>query len=109
LANAPSKVGAETTAQLVWILAPRLPETGGWDRADEQFLAARDLTSSKGGSSADHYDRRVPVDGRGASGQPVVPRGGPEAGRAIVSCDSHTRQPVRPPTDRRGLFSYDIA
>jgi DNA-binding NarL/FixJ family response regulator len=25
LANARSKVGAETTAQLVWILAPRLP------------------------------------------------------------------------------------
>ena len=27
LANARSKVGAETTAQLVWILAPRLPES----------------------------------------------------------------------------------
>ena len=26
LANARSKCGAETTAQLVWILAPRLPE-----------------------------------------------------------------------------------
>jgi hypothetical protein len=26
LANARSKVGAETTAQLVWILAPQLPE-----------------------------------------------------------------------------------
>jgi hypothetical protein len=26
LANARSKVGAETTAQLVWIRAPRLPE-----------------------------------------------------------------------------------
>ena len=26
LANARSKVGATTTAQLVWILAPRLPE-----------------------------------------------------------------------------------
>ena len=26
LANARSKVGAETTAQLVWILSPRLPE-----------------------------------------------------------------------------------
>ena len=26
LANARSKVGVETTAQLVWILAPRLPE-----------------------------------------------------------------------------------
>jgi len=28
LANARSKVGAETTAQLVWILGPRLPEPG---------------------------------------------------------------------------------
>ena len=28
LANARSKVGAATTAQLVWILAPRLPEPG---------------------------------------------------------------------------------
>jgi DNA-binding NarL/FixJ family response regulator len=34
LANARSKVGATTTAQLVWILAPRLPEpeaTAQWD------------------------------------------------------------------------------
>jgi DNA-binding NarL/FixJ family response regulator len=29
LANAWSKVGAETTAQLVWILAPRVPEPEG--------------------------------------------------------------------------------
>ncbi len=29
LANAGSKVGAETTAQLVWILDPRLPEPEG--------------------------------------------------------------------------------
>ena len=29
LANARSKVGAATTAQLVWILAPRLPEPDG--------------------------------------------------------------------------------
>ena len=34
LANARSKVGAETTAQLVWILAPRLPEPEGVARAD---------------------------------------------------------------------------
>ncbi len=37
LANARSKVGAATTAQLVWILAPRLPE----DRSDE-VLGRRD-------------------------------------------------------------------
>lgn len=29
LASARTKVGATTTAQLVWILAPRLPEPGG--------------------------------------------------------------------------------
>jgi DNA-binding NarL/FixJ family response regulator len=29
LANARYRVGAETTAQLVWILAPRLPEPEG--------------------------------------------------------------------------------
>ena len=29
LANARTKVGAATTAQLVWILAPRLPEPEG--------------------------------------------------------------------------------
>ena len=35
LANARSKVGAETTAQLVWILAPRLPEPEGRAHADD--------------------------------------------------------------------------
>ena len=35
LANARSKVGATTTAQLVWILAPRLPEPDGAARTDE--------------------------------------------------------------------------
>ncbi len=39
LANARSKVGAETTAQLVWILAPRLPEPGGLGPTDEQRSA----------------------------------------------------------------------
>ena len=34
LANARSKVGAETTAQLVWILAPRLPEPEGMAEAE---------------------------------------------------------------------------
>jgi DNA-binding NarL/FixJ family response regulator len=34
LANARSKVGAETTAQLVWILAPRLPEPDGGAQTD---------------------------------------------------------------------------
>ncbi len=35
LANARSKVGATTTAQLVWILAPRLPEPEGMAPTDE--------------------------------------------------------------------------
>jgi DNA-binding NarL/FixJ family response regulator len=35
LANARSKVGATTTAQLVWILGPRLPEPEGLTQADE--------------------------------------------------------------------------
>jgi DNA-binding NarL/FixJ family response regulator len=35
LANARSKVGAETTAQLVWILAGRLPEPEGGVRTDD--------------------------------------------------------------------------
>ncbi len=35
LANARSKVGAETTAQLVWILSPRLPEPEGVVETDD--------------------------------------------------------------------------
>ena len=35
LANARPKVGAETTAQLVWILAPRLPEPEDVAQTDE--------------------------------------------------------------------------
>ena len=35
LANARSKAGVTTTAQLVWILAPRLPEPEGVARTDE--------------------------------------------------------------------------
>jgi DNA-binding CsgD family transcriptional regulator len=35
LANARSKVGAETTAQLVWILAPRLPEPASGAQVDD--------------------------------------------------------------------------
>jgi DNA-binding NarL/FixJ family response regulator len=35
LANARSKVGVATTAQLVWILAPRLSEPGGVAETDD--------------------------------------------------------------------------
>ncbi len=41
LANARSKVGEETTAQLVWILAPRLPEPDGRAQTDEERTARR--------------------------------------------------------------------
>ena len=42
LANARSKVGAETTAQLVWILWPRLPEPDPLrDSSDEQSARGR--------------------------------------------------------------------
>jgi len=43
LANARSKVGAETTAQLVWILAERLPEPEGLGHLDERRSARRRL------------------------------------------------------------------
>jgi DNA-binding CsgD family transcriptional regulator len=46
LANARFKVGAETTAQLVWILAPRLPEPSG----DDDPLADEGVSSSSGRS-----------------------------------------------------------
>ena len=35
LARARAKMGAETTAQLVWILGPRLPEPGGTAETNE--------------------------------------------------------------------------
>jgi DNA-binding CsgD family transcriptional regulator len=40
LANARSKVGAETTAQLVWILAERLPGAEGQHQAEDHLGAA---------------------------------------------------------------------
>ncbi len=42
LASARSKVGATTTAQLVWILAPRLPDPEG--HAEPEPYAVRPLT-----------------------------------------------------------------
>ncbi len=44
LANARSNVGAETTAQLVWILAQRLPEPESHDQAP--LTAARPSAGS---------------------------------------------------------------
>lgn len=46
LANARSKVAAATTAQLVWILAPRLPEASpGDDRSSEEDPASEGVAS----------------------------------------------------------------
>ncbi len=41
LASARSKVGATTTAQLVWVLAPRLPAPDGVSAADESVTQSR--------------------------------------------------------------------
>jgi hypothetical protein len=41
LANARSKVGVATTAQLVWILAPRLPEPDDMAQTAKKETAAR--------------------------------------------------------------------
>ena len=41
LANARSKVGTTTTAQLVWILAPRLPGPEGGAQTDAPWRIAR--------------------------------------------------------------------
>ena len=47
LANARSKVGAETTAQLVWILAPRLPEPEG-EGASARTAVSKGRASGRG-------------------------------------------------------------
>jgi hypothetical protein len=51
LANARSKVGAETTAQLVWILAERLPEPEGGAQADQRTQARRVERASQAAGS----------------------------------------------------------
>ena len=66
LANARSKVGAATTAQLVWILAPRLPEPEGMARTDESRLL--DGTVALPGPREPVVDRRgAVVDAAGPS------------------------------------------
>jgi hypothetical protein len=58
LANARSRVGAETTAQLVWILAPRLPEPsepGGSlavDGTDRQGRSSEECCDAIGSGSS---------------------------------------------------------
>ena len=46
LANARSRVGAVTTAQLVWILAPRLPEPDGVAQVDDPAYGASNRSDS---------------------------------------------------------------
>jgi DNA-binding CsgD family transcriptional regulator len=50
LANARSKVGATTTAQLVWILAPQLPVPAGTAQADEGADVVEDPQRANGRS-----------------------------------------------------------
>ena len=52
LANARSNVGVTTTAQLVWILAGRLPEPPGGARTDEEQSARRSEASTVCGHPA---------------------------------------------------------
>jgi len=52
LANARSKVGAETTAQLVWILGPRLPEPHG---APTESSNPRGPRRIGGGATGGHH------------------------------------------------------
>ena len=63
LANARSRVRAGTTAQLVWILARRLPEPDGRAQTDEyqsahDVLAATGTTRTSRRSTGSRYGRR---------------------------------------------------
>jgi hypothetical protein len=64
LANARSKVGARTTAELVWILAPRLPELGGPAESDEQRSP-----EGVGRATARPHDR-ISIPGRDVGSRP---------------------------------------
>jgi hypothetical protein len=61
LANARSRVGAETTAQLVRILAQRLPEPDGVVEADEERALTAATTSAER-QSGSHRRRGHAVD-----------------------------------------------
>ena len=62
LANARARVGATTTAQLVWVLAPRLPEPEGVALLDEWRCARLAVCSTGVRSALTAYD--MPVEGR---------------------------------------------
>lgn len=56
LANARSKVGVTTTAQLVWILAPRLPEPEGGAQMERYLVREPTLNQDE-----EHLRARRPV------------------------------------------------
>ncbi len=68
LANARFKVGAVTTAQLVWILAPRLPEPDGMTQTEETPSSAVPERVTK---SRHAPKRRVPAT-RSSARSPMV-------------------------------------
>jgi len=59
LANARTKVGAETTAQLVWILAPRLPEPEREAQTEERSERQHGGQSASGVSPPSGQDGRA--------------------------------------------------
>ena len=74
LANARSKVGATTTAQLVWILGARLPEPASPADTDEQRPSAQrrgSAAASIASTSASAHGRRW------AATSSYVPQSGP--------------------------------
>jgi hypothetical protein len=89
LANARSKVGATTTAQLVWILGPRLPEPEQTAHGDN------DGRRGAGGAEA----RRVPE--RGVP-QHVIP-----VGMGHEACDDHLARPAEVVPKARQLRGGD--
>ena len=70
LANARSKVGAETTAQLVWILAPRCPSRKARHRRRRRCRGQRS-TLQQLNELAQLLDERVKATGRTAEPAPV--------------------------------------
>ena len=103
LANARSRVGAETTAQLVWILAPWLPEPEGRALADEWRPARR-----YGRAPRPHH----PQPGEPGASHPLM-RDGVSAGvapedadlRARATSSRHSSRPEVPLLTRTRLWA----